>query len=122
MIIARRRPLRYEFQVGFLHHLFGFVLVGEDAARDPEQPPIVAAHESLEGARVLAACPLDQQQIRKVHRLQRLVGAALAACAGRVGGVRLNRWLQHVRQPFVATALHPQRSHLAPVATSPLHP
>src|SRR5205807_4310309 len=86
-------------QVGFLHHPFGLILIGDDAARDPEEPPIVAAHESLKRSGVLAACPLDQQQIRKVHRLQRLVGAALAACAARVGGVRSEEHTSELQSP-----------------------
>lgn len=43
------------------HGLLGYLVVAQDAARDPVQPAVVPAHQRLEGTGIPPASTLDEQ-------------------------------------------------------------
>ena len=53
-------------QVGFLHRVLRGIAVAQDAARDAEQPPIVAAHQRLERQQIVFARECDQPVIGQI--------------------------------------------------------
>ena len=54
--------------VGLLDDVLGLGGVAQDAARQAEQAPVVAAHDQLEGDRIAGPRPLDQQTVDGLRR------------------------------------------------------
>src|SRR5262245_10822225 len=56
-------------EIGGARRFLRELVIAQNTARNPVQPAVVTAHESLEGACIPPAGPFDQQQIRQLAKI-----------------------------------------------------